>query len=412
MIAFARWIDNAKITTARTIPVARAVLPISSCRNVMVKTNNTARFIQRARQRHGDKYDYSQSVWNGADKPITIICKNCGPFTLASACSHYLKKGCQCRCASGVTEPQVFDTESFIAKSRKVWGDKFDYSETVYRGAQSPISFRCPEHGIVTLAQAGTHYAKKMIGCRKCKCKHQRCKCGFEGLSKDHFPHYGKGKCITCLKQEKQEKKDSKKPVCKECGNRFCGRHDKRFCSDECKEKHLSKKKEYRVFVCKVCGKKNEGLEWRKHVPKQVCGSDCQRHYALVQRHSATVNKDWVRASRQASVLHKKKRSKQRLWNNKWFRFAERTANGLAKENKTQDRWEIRCSSASNLLGGRLSPVCQFRLRARINWMQSIDRNVDRIRTKIKRETQSKWMLKCENRATSVLRRRTLRNAR
>jgi hypothetical protein len=62
----------------------------------MVKVKDTAQFINRAREVHGDRYDYSQSVWAGADKPIIIGCKVCGPITLAWASSHYLAHKCGC----------------------------------------------------------------------------------------------------------------------------------------------------------------------------------------------------------------------------------------------------------------------------------------------------------------------------
>jgi hypothetical protein len=64
----------------------------------MAKVNTTALFIERAIEIHGDRYDYSETVWNGAFRPIVIICKQCGPFTLAQAQTHYSKKACGCRC--------------------------------------------------------------------------------------------------------------------------------------------------------------------------------------------------------------------------------------------------------------------------------------------------------------------------
>ena len=39
----------------------------------MVKVKDTVSFIRRAIEVHGDKYDYSQTVWNGSSNPIIIM---------------------------------------------------------------------------------------------------------------------------------------------------------------------------------------------------------------------------------------------------------------------------------------------------------------------------------------------------
>ena len=65
--------------------------------NVKPKVSCTDTFIQAGRLVHGDKYDYSETVYDRAGKPITIICKVCGPFVLAEASSHHSKKACGCR---------------------------------------------------------------------------------------------------------------------------------------------------------------------------------------------------------------------------------------------------------------------------------------------------------------------------
>jgi hypothetical protein len=87
-----------KITTPNKAGTLKGVSPISSSRNVMVKVKDTASFIEAARAVHGDKYDYSLTDYSGSHKPITIICKKCGPVTLSEPGSHYrLEKKCGCR---------------------------------------------------------------------------------------------------------------------------------------------------------------------------------------------------------------------------------------------------------------------------------------------------------------------------
>lgn len=62
----------------------------------MARVKDTRYFTDKARSVHGDKYDYSQSVYNGTNDPITIICPEHGAFTLKRAGSHH-KHGQGCK---------------------------------------------------------------------------------------------------------------------------------------------------------------------------------------------------------------------------------------------------------------------------------------------------------------------------
>jgi hypothetical protein len=97
VIALAWWCENVKITTPKEAGTSIGVSPISSIRNVMVKVKDTLSFIEAARAKHGDRYDYSQTEYVGSSKPITIICKVCGPFVLSESHSHTSAKACGCR---------------------------------------------------------------------------------------------------------------------------------------------------------------------------------------------------------------------------------------------------------------------------------------------------------------------------
>lgn len=99
MIAVAVRDSNAKITTPNEAATSHGVSPISSGRNVMVKVKDTLSFIEAARAVHGDRYDYSQTEWNGANSEIWIVCEVHGRYRLAQAGTHYRsnKKPCGCR---------------------------------------------------------------------------------------------------------------------------------------------------------------------------------------------------------------------------------------------------------------------------------------------------------------------------
>lgn len=53
----------------------------------------TEEFIRRARKVHGNTYDYSKVVYEGKDKPVMIICKEHGEFEQTPN-NHWKGKGC------------------------------------------------------------------------------------------------------------------------------------------------------------------------------------------------------------------------------------------------------------------------------------------------------------------------------
>lgn len=71
-----------------------------------------------------------------------------------------------------MNQAKRFTTEQFIEKSKQIYGDRFDYSETEYLTARDKISIICPEHGKFTILPQH-HLRGKNIsgGCRGCGLK-------------------------------------------------------------------------------------------------------------------------------------------------------------------------------------------------------------------------------------------------
>jgi len=98
-------------------------------------------FIEKARQVHGDKYDYSKAGYVNTTKKVRIICPEHGEFT-QTARNHL--KGSKCPICAGNTRRS---TEEFIEKARKVHGDRYDYSKTKYVNSKINVIVTCREHG-------------------------------------------------------------------------------------------------------------------------------------------------------------------------------------------------------------------------------------------------------------------------
>ena len=117
-------------------------------------------FIKKARQIHGDKYDYSKVEYTNNKTKVCIICSEHGEFWQTPH-SHLSKKGCP-RCCK---RNYKYTTEQFIEKAREVHGDKYDYSKVEYVNANTKICIICPEHGEFWQTPA-SHLNGK--GCEKC----------------------------------------------------------------------------------------------------------------------------------------------------------------------------------------------------------------------------------------------------
>lgn len=140
------------------------------CANYVISQKlrgNLLLFIARAREVHGDFYDYSDSVYTTDRDRISITCPVHGPF-ISKPSSHLSGSGCR-KCAY---EAITITNETFLARAHERHGDLYDYSETVYTAAVNKVSIVCPKHGrFETSAQ--THISGGG-GCRKCARENHR----------------------------------------------------------------------------------------------------------------------------------------------------------------------------------------------------------------------------------------------
>lgn len=183
------------------------------------------KWIEKAKQIHSNKYDYSKVEYNNCRDFVVIICPIHGEFT-QMACRHLIGNGCP-KCAkdkraktcskkkttdefikecekkygnkfdytnveyinshtkvhliNNETKEDVYmtpttilsrnivgknkvDTEKFITKAKKIHGNKYDYSDTIYVDSKTKIKFICPKHGVVE--QLPENHLK--YGCRFC----------------------------------------------------------------------------------------------------------------------------------------------------------------------------------------------------------------------------------------------------
>jgi very-short-patch-repair endonuclease len=125
----------------------------------------TDEFIEKAKSKHGNRYDYSKCNYISIDDKLTIICSIHGEFQQV-AYSHISGQGCK-KC--GVIkrgEMRRSNTEEFIEKAIQKHGDKYDYSKVEYIASNIPIVIICKTHGEFT--QAPANHTNSGYGCPLC----------------------------------------------------------------------------------------------------------------------------------------------------------------------------------------------------------------------------------------------------
>lgn len=123
---------------------------------------NTEIFITRAKDIHGDKYDYSDTVYINANTKVKIFCKGHNGYFEQLPTSHIIaKQGCL-TCSGSLKHTN----ETFIKKAKEVHGEKYDYSQVNYINNKTPVKIYCTYHKEFFEQTAGCHL--KGQGCYKC----------------------------------------------------------------------------------------------------------------------------------------------------------------------------------------------------------------------------------------------------
>ena len=136
-------------------------------------------FIERAKKLHGTKYSFAKTSYVRMTEKVTVTCTDHGDFSISPIKLVFEGQGCP-TCGSFSRGKRITDINPgaeaaktsiakhgarFVAAARKVHGEKYDYSDTVYAGARQKLRIKCPEHG--DFEQAAGHHLRGQ-GCPSC----------------------------------------------------------------------------------------------------------------------------------------------------------------------------------------------------------------------------------------------------
>lgn len=100
-------------------------------------------FIEKSKEKHGDRYDYSLSEYKNSRTKLIIVCDEHGEF-LQTPVDHYLS-GCGCPKCDPTSN---LGNEKFIERSKEKHGDRYDYSKVVYgKNNYEKVVIICKQHG-------------------------------------------------------------------------------------------------------------------------------------------------------------------------------------------------------------------------------------------------------------------------
>jgi len=125
----------------------------------MPKRLTTEDFITKAKEVHGDKFDYSLVTYIGAHTKVKIICPIHGEFTQPPN-DHLKGFGC-CKCSRKCKHT----LNTFIEKANEVHNGRYDYSLVGYKNNKTNVKIICKTHGVFT-KRPDTHL--QGYGCPQC----------------------------------------------------------------------------------------------------------------------------------------------------------------------------------------------------------------------------------------------------
>ena len=134
----------------------------------MSRKRTTEEFIKLAKEKHGDKYDYSLVEYKSKEDDVNIICKKHGVFSQKAALH---LKGSGCRACSYEARGKMFrkKLDIFINEANLKHNNFYSYDKFEYINAHEPSTITCPIHGDFLMCP---NYHLQGQGCNKCNQSH------------------------------------------------------------------------------------------------------------------------------------------------------------------------------------------------------------------------------------------------
>lgn len=140
-------------------------------------------FIAKAKQIHGDKYDYQKVEYTNNHTKVCIICPEHGEFWQEPQ-NHLNGNGCYECAKKNFGEYKALTLEDILEKFKSKHGDKYDYSSFMYCGYDEKSVVTCKEHGPFLITP---HSHINGHGCKHCANKYLLGETSLKNTLEKHF---------------------------------------------------------------------------------------------------------------------------------------------------------------------------------------------------------------------------------
>lgn len=130
------------------------------------KRRTTETFIEEAKAKYGDKYDYSQVIFTGVNNKVVITCKDHGTFKITPEGHLTNAAGCPKCGHQRISESRAMSQQEFVNKATEVHNGLYSYKNLVYIGIKDKVEITCPKHG--NFWQTADNHLHLKQGCTKC----------------------------------------------------------------------------------------------------------------------------------------------------------------------------------------------------------------------------------------------------
>jgi hypothetical protein len=305
---------------------------------MIYKPMTTERFVQLAKAIHGDLYDYSDTVYESSQRPVTFGCNRCGRTVRLSQAQSHLRARKPCGCKPCRMEK----LNKCGSCNKQVSSKSFNYSA------------------------------------KKCDL------------------------CVELGKSERRKatvEKHSKQ--CKGCGSSFSHRH-KAYCSEECRKDSAQNRMVYTCSYCEKRVRKKTVSTSRFQFCNRECQNAFHASvgYCETRKEAARINA-LRKASRRLKKRLDAERSVDRRERSEGFAWWSLCRKLCCKlQSKPRCDWDRKITTACRLLTTRPDPVFKLAKQRYWTWSSRIaSERASRLRSNKLSKEESRWMRKLNNAA-------------
>lgn len=124
-------------------------------------------FLRRFKLVHGDYYNYSNSVFSGARKKITVGCPIHGDFEITPQHHYNRKQGCKKCGTTKAANSLKRKYKNLIKEAQEIHGEYVYMEDAFINTYKEKIQIFCKKHGV--FMQSLYHHINKKQGCPECK---------------------------------------------------------------------------------------------------------------------------------------------------------------------------------------------------------------------------------------------------